>query len=55
MTEEQKSAGKPKSHTILWVAASIFVILSIAGLWAVDYYFSPEMINTTSLPEAVGK
>jgi len=55
MTEEKKNAEKPKSHTLFWVAASIFVILSIAGMWAADYYFSPEMINSKNLPEAVGK
>lgn len=54
MTEE-KNQEKPKSHAILWIAVSVFVILAIAGMWAADYYYSPEMISPASLPEAVGK
>jgi len=52
---DEKKPEKSKSHAILWIAASVFVILAIAGMWAADYYFSPKMISPTTLPDAVGK
>jgi len=53
----QKSDEKqsPRSDALLWWIVGIFIVLSIAGMWTVDYYFSPEMINDKALPEAVGK
>jgi hypothetical protein len=33
----------------------VFIVAAIAGMWAIDYYYSPEMINANVLPEAAGK
>ncbi|HMT81176.1 MAG TPA: hypothetical protein PKD66_12435 [Azonexus sp.] len=52
---DENSPKKSKSHVILWIAASLFIILAIAGMWAADYYFSPEMLSPISVPDAVGK
>ena len=46
---------KSKTHVILWIAASLFILFAIAGMWAADYYFSPEMLSPTIVPDAVGK
>jgi len=43
------------SHRVLWTIVVLFIILAIWGMWAIDYYYSPEMINSTTLPDAVGK
>lgn len=51
----EDSEQKPKTHWVLWSVVTAFIVLAIAGMWAVDYYFSPEMINSNNLPEAVGK
>jgi len=46
---------KPQSHWLLWTLVALFIVLAIAGMWAIDYYYSPDMISPTSVPEAVGK
>ncbi len=55
MTDEKKDTEKSNPHAILWISVSIFIILVIAGGWAVDYYFAPEMISPTTVQDAVGK
>lgn len=55
MSEDKNKPENSKSHAILWIVVSIFVILAIGGMWAADYYFSPEMLSPHSLPDAVGK
>lgn len=51
----EKSETGQKSHRLLWGLVSAFIILAIAGMWAVDFYYSPEMINPNAIPDAVGK
>jgi len=53
--QESDEKQSPRSDALLWWIVGIFIVLSIAGMWTVDYYFSPEMINDKALPEAVGK
>jgi hypothetical protein len=43
------------SHWVLWTAVSTFVVMAISGMWAIDYFYSPEMNNPSYLSEAVGK
>jgi hypothetical protein len=45
----------PTSYAVLWSALAIFIVLAIGGMWAIDYYFSPEMIDSTFVRDAVGK
>ncbi len=56
---QEKEAAKTtpllERHGLLWAAVGIFIVLAIAGMWAVDYYYAPEMISPAALPEAVGK
>jgi len=55
--QEKKDERVPllERHGLLWTAVAIFIVLAIAGMWAVDYYYAPEMISQSTLPEAVGK
>lgn len=60
MTNQQQPEGSnsPKqapTHRLLWSAITIFIILAIAGMWAIDFYYAPEMINPDTVPDAVGK
>ena len=53
--QEKKAVPLLERHGLLWALVAIFIVLAIAGMWAVDYYYAPEMISQTTLPEAVGK
>jgi hypothetical protein len=55
MADEQDNKSKPESHVLLWSLVTAFIILAIAVMWAADYFYSPEMISPTTLPNAVGK
>jgi hypothetical protein len=46
---------KPNKDWILWSLVSAFILIAIGGMWAIDYVYAPEMINSTVLPEAAGK
>lgn len=51
----KKTLPLRERHGLLWVLVAIFIVLAIAGMWAVDYDYAPEMISQSTLPEAVGK
>jgi len=53
--QEKKALPLLERHGLLWALVAIFIVLAIAGMWAVDYYYAPEMISPTAMPEAVGK
>jgi hypothetical protein len=55
--QEKKPERVPllERHSLLWAVVAIFIVAAIAGMWAVDYYYAPEMISQSTLPEAVGK
>jgi|GEM_PF-3122173 len=60
MIEQQhqnESRIKPQAptHWVLWSVVTVFIILAIGGMWALDFYYSPEMISPNTVPEAVGK
>lgn len=60
MTEQPEQDAPPKdppprSHVLLWSLVTAFIVLAIGLMWAADYYYSPEMINASKLPDAVGK
>jgi hypothetical protein len=55
MADEQDNKSKPRSHVLLWSLVTVFIIISIAVMWAADYYYAPELISPATLPEAVGK
>lgn len=56
-TEPDRKESPPpeKTHAGLWILLTIFIFLAIGGMWAIDYYYSPEAIDSKMLPEAVGK
>lgn len=51
--EDNTPDVKPKSHWLLWLLVSIFLVLAVAGMWSIDYFFSPEAIAGHSAPAAV--
>jgi hypothetical protein len=53
MADEQDK--KQESHVLLWSLVTVFIIAAIAVMWAADYFYAPEMISPTTLPNAVGK
>jgi len=53
--KDGNNGSPPSSHRLFWGLVCAFIILSIAGMWAVDFYYAPEMISPTSAPDAVGK
>lgn len=60
MTDEQQpekpeQKNKPGKHWILWTVVCTFIVVAIAGMWAIDYFYAPEMLSPDTLPEAVGK
>jgi hypothetical protein len=52
-----KSSQKRKSGKdwILWTLVGVFVVAAIVVMLAVDYFYSPSLINPATLPDAVGK
>ena len=44
-----------RSHTLLWVLLSLFIVLAVGGMWAIDYFYSPEMLQENTLQDAAGK
>ncbi len=42
--EDHEHDGKPKSHWLLWLIVGVFLLLSIVGMWSIDYFFSPEVM-----------
>lgn len=54
MNQEKQQPPGDESHKALWIVVSIFIILAIGGMWAIDFYYSPES-NDRSLSEAVGR
>ncbi|MGE5469861.1 MAG: hypothetical protein ACM3X0_03570 [Bacteroidota bacterium] len=42
-------------HWILWTVVVVFIIVAIAGMWSIDYFYAPEMISPLTVPDAVGK
>lgn len=40
---------------ILWTLLCVFITLSVAGMWAIDYFYAPEVLAPATLPDAVGK
>lgn len=43
---------KPRSHGLLWLAVCLFMLLAIAGMWSIDYFFSPEALAAHSIHDA---
>ena len=54
-SQETKTGDKEESHALLWGLAIAFIVIAIGAMWAVDYYFSPEMLNPSVATDAVGK
>jgi uncharacterized membrane protein len=40
--ETPKKPEQPRSHILLWVAAAVFVVLSITVMLTVDYLYAPH-------------
>ena len=40
--DDRKPEDQPKSHRLLWLIVGIFLVLSVVGMWSIDYIFSPE-------------
>jgi len=55
MNELEPPKRKRKKDWILWTAIGLFIVFAIAGMWAIDILYSPEMINSSVLPDAAGK
>ena len=58
MSDDRKQPEEdqtPRSHIVLWVALTLFIILAVGGMWALDYYCAPDMIHENVLPNAAGK
>jgi hypothetical protein len=53
--QPEKESHTQRSHAFLWIAVTIFIILAIGGMWALDYYCAPDMIHENVLPNAAGK
>ena len=51
--KDNKQDIKPKSHWLLWLIVGVFLLLSIAGMWSVDYFFSPEATAAHKVRDAV--
>ena len=51
--EDDKKDSKPESHWLLWLIVCIFLVLSIAGMWSIDYFFSPETMAAHKVRDAV--
>ena len=50
--EDNKQDNKPESHWLLWLIVCIFLFLSIAGMWSIDYFFSPEAMAAHKVRDA---
>jgi len=51
--EDNKKDIKPESHWLFWLLVCLFLFLSIAGMWSVDYFFSPEAMAAHKVHDAV--
>ena len=51
--EDSKEDDEPKSHWLLWLIVAVFLLFAIAGMWSIDYFFSPESIASHKVHDAV--
>ena len=51
--EDNELDVKPKSHWLLWLIVCMFLVFSIAGMWSIDYFFSPEAMAAHKVRDAV--
>jgi hypothetical protein len=51
--EDNEQDIKPGSHWLLWLIVCVFLLLSIAGMWSIDYFFSPEAMAAHKIRDAV--
>jgi len=51
--EDDDAENKTKSHWLLWVIVTVFLVLAIVGMATIDYYFSPETMAAHKVQDAV--
>ena len=51
--EDNEQDVEPKSHWLLWLIVGVFLLLSIVGMWSIDYFFSPEALAAHKVHNAV--
>jgi len=55
MSQEENPKDKSNKALIMWILVCTFIVCSIGLMFAVDYYYAPELLNPSTLPEAVSK
>ena len=51
-SKDTKQDIKHKSDWLLWLIVGIFLLLSIVGMWSIDYFFSPEALAAHEVRDA---
>ena len=52
--EDNEREDQPRSHWLLWFIVSVFVVLAVAGMWSIDYFFSPDSQSAHQIHDAAG-
>lgn len=56
MTDDPKDSNdRPKSHWLLWLVVTVFLLVAIGGMWSIDYFFSPESMAAHVIQDAAGE